>query len=789
MWRVFLLTSFLVACADLPEVPAGTCGNLVVEAGEDCDSVPDPAYDEMHTKKLACDQCAYTCDPGAPATTCPDGWGCGVDRRCRRGTGGFEQAASPPASFPHVSLVAGDRDGDTAADIVGGGDGHVGTLTAVNRQLAVDITSTFGAETLVGADLDGDGISEILWPSLRGGIQGSRGVHGGNAQPMLALGSLDIDQTTPGIQPAPPGTQIISVHLDDGTVVPYALMPATTGLAWIDLSKTVRGAPNVTAIQGSPGKMVVAIGNIDGAPGDEIAIGFVGASTIYPRHSDMSPMQPIALPQPLAGAPIFGLIDADATIDLLAPVQGPSGAIAKGTGTTLATVAVDDSRFSTPVPPACGTGTSPTAGALPKLAADLDGDGITDYVTREGIAHGTAGGRFCTAFGVSSNVSMSTTELVATLDANGDGRTDVAFASGIDTRITLVINKATGFEGHSIVVSHAPTELRPGSFDWDTYDDLLVVETAADGPSHLEIAKGTNVAASQVVLAGPDAPALSTIAAGAFGGDDVDDLVMLGTEPGREAPYYAQVALVGEGTDFFSQLGGPATGRVTRLLIGAVDGGTKRDDVVVMFADMTRNSTRVWVYPDQTSYLTDRDAREALSFDGTTAPPAALADLDGDTSDELVIATAQGLAIYDLQTVDAAPLVVSVPLATAITTVRRPGGDCLLLTSETAGATLACGLHDLPTFDSLTTEAVYGALATDLDADRNPEAILVGASTFATYDLETQTLREKFDRPASLAVPVATCTGDFDGDGVDDLAVGGDDSIELWWGIPREGTP
>src|ERR671931_20771 len=86
----------LAACMDIGEIPAGLCGNAIIDAaaGEDCDSHPNGgmpcgAVGSAHA-------CRYDCsaDPGA----CAPGWGCGADGICRAASGTFTQASTLPSS-------------------------------------------------------------------------------------------------------------------------------------------------------------------------------------------------------------------------------------------------------------------------------------------------------------------------------------------------------------------------------------------------------------------------------------------------------------------------------------------------------------------------------------------------------------------------------------------------------------------------------------------------------------------------------------------------------------------
>ena len=111
-------------CYDLPSVPAGQCGNLVLDTAEDCDGFSAFGGDAACGAPGDANQCAYVCDPTADATSsggpvCPDGWGCGQDGRCRRASGAFTEAPGSPWLFPVSTLGLGDVDGDGFADSIG----------------------------------------------------------------------------------------------------------------------------------------------------------------------------------------------------------------------------------------------------------------------------------------------------------------------------------------------------------------------------------------------------------------------------------------------------------------------------------------------------------------------------------------------------------------------------------------------------------------------------------------------------------------------------------------------
>jgi hypothetical protein len=108
----------LVGCAELPTVRSDSCGNGVIESGEDCDTFsPYPGTTcRASDKTLACHlDCSPDANGERPA--CPAGWGCDVNSVCRPPTGRFSQTKSVDVG-PLGALLAGDFDGDGRSDLL-----------------------------------------------------------------------------------------------------------------------------------------------------------------------------------------------------------------------------------------------------------------------------------------------------------------------------------------------------------------------------------------------------------------------------------------------------------------------------------------------------------------------------------------------------------------------------------------------------------------------------------------------------------------------------------------------
>ncbi len=119
LWRVLLpCAAVLGACADLPTISANTCGNKVIEPGEDCDGFS--IYSEARCRKPGeVGQCHLDCsgDVKGAASSCPQGWGCDVNAICRAPSGRF--SAGQTHNIGAVAgLMSADFDGDGRADIV-----------------------------------------------------------------------------------------------------------------------------------------------------------------------------------------------------------------------------------------------------------------------------------------------------------------------------------------------------------------------------------------------------------------------------------------------------------------------------------------------------------------------------------------------------------------------------------------------------------------------------------------------------------------------------------------------
>ena len=166
-----LMLVLLVSCTNEVTVASNTCGNYVLEPGEDCDQPGDACTKDC---RLAC----------SAMVACPDTMACGTDQICHAGTGRFHTSPITHA-FNATSFVLTDLDEDGAHDALGVTSGSVAVghggadPFATSEQLAAPFST--GASSL--GDFTGDGKADVLIPTA-GGVAGFE-TSSGTAQPAV----------------------------------------------------------------------------------------------------------------------------------------------------------------------------------------------------------------------------------------------------------------------------------------------------------------------------------------------------------------------------------------------------------------------------------------------------------------------------------------------------------------------------------------------------------------------------------------------------------------------------
>lgn len=173
-----LVLAVLASCQNLPELASGTCGNGVLDNGEDCDDISGNASaTSVCGAPNTAVACRFTCgaaqaDAGAASVTCPDGYRCGTDGICRQPSGSFEPTAS----------VAVSADRMMAADLGGAGAASILAVSRDVLDLGTPRMLAFGKDGMPAGDnvlegsfglggvgdADGDGHDDVLFSRLDG---------------------------------------------------------------------------------------------------------------------------------------------------------------------------------------------------------------------------------------------------------------------------------------------------------------------------------------------------------------------------------------------------------------------------------------------------------------------------------------------------------------------------------------------------------------------------------------------------------------------------------------------
>lgn len=495
--RAWLVVPFVacaaLGCKELPEIPAGTCGNHVVEPPEDCDGF---ARDGVPCHPPGgVDGCRLDCSPNANgvAAQCPTGWGCADERVCRPATGNFR---APGAAIPGTawSLLADDFDGDGHSDIV-----------SLERPLALGVTKArihyFSAGAPVGtyvsekqmispmaSDITRDSRSDIIFSF------GSVFVLAGEQSRSL------LTETYPSyFLGDSPGRALFVTDRDIDGEVPIAVfaeLDSTHGIFVFDsgtsfLRPIAELDGGVEFFASDP-----VLGNVFEShvvyPCEEVVFAYKGASEflVYslcesgaadePHWREEPHVEVVALdpPVPIERGVVLADVDGDGHLDgMVGTRDGPYVAYGDGTHLGVARrhtfVSLDESI---------------APDAMPLVGRDMTGDGAADFVFPEGLALSTTD----LATGMRGYITTRTrfglpwTEAYFG-DLNADGNLDVVCASNQGLDIDL-FSGTTSFEVNSFTISTTgPTEhLLVRDLDGDFVDDLIFSEIR-DSPNEDQV--------------------------------------------------------------------------------------------------------------------------------------------------------------------------------------------------------------------------------------------------------------------------------------------------------------
>lgn len=463
----------LGACQDLPDIQTGTCGNGVLEIGEDCEpNALTPtcgAADDVNA-------CFYECEATVP---CPDGYGCGADGRCRQAAGAF--VAQPPVTLVVDDIATGDVDGDGFDDLIAASGTSLQVRfgsSAADLAVALDGQVSTPETSLAVGLVDDDAAADLLIATAPG-VQTFLGhptrtldpfsypiaqIDGGAAVALAVAVDADADDPVDdvlvawgdeiGFAVSPAPNAVATLPDPDGPIVPNAALLAGP-LAVARLSST-RLAPAF----------------VDDSL--ELALGYPGASQVFLYRATAPPAAiaplgaPIDVGSPLnpGSALLFGWFDADHCLDLVVHVVGGGGRlrILRGTpsgGACTGALGAPEDLLT-------------LAGTTRLLAAaDLDGDAVTDLVTSDGLLALSGAVPAASRTLASAGAPF---EGAVVVDLNGDGAPDVAgFREGLPD-VDVLINAGVAFNRFVVSTTEPVQRLAGGDFDGDLTPDLAIVE-------------------------------------------------------------------------------------------------------------------------------------------------------------------------------------------------------------------------------------------------------------------------------------------------------------------------
>jgi hypothetical protein len=481
----------LVACARLPPIGEGECGNGVIEPPEDCDSFGIDGG-ALCRPKGTVGECHLDCSAtGAGQGACPAGWGCDLAGICRRPTGEL----NPPREFEvgtAAVLASADFDGDGRVDVLSSEPLDPFGVTRIkfhyfDEQAELRETRPFPRLLLSPAiaRMNDDARADVVFTDERVG---------------MLLGRTDrswVPETFSSYRF--PSTAIRTLTVQD------ALVEDTSGFLVFTLFEGVTGVYVPDPDNGMPRRLgtlpapverfvgdPVAAQVIEGALCKQTLVAFEGEArfTLFdvcqPGPAGSIVWRPqmtvaeIALdpPEPIVNGLLAADVNGDGHIDVIAGAAARSF-VAYGDGQTLATAV----PWSITTPEGAPIPDVP----MPLAVGDVTGDALVDFVFPAGIllSQPSSLGQSLYPSG-SAGQQRWTAAVIADLNANGH----LDILTGSRDRPGLNFFNGTGtpdFTFFAMPTSRPVEQLVVGDFDGDFIEDAAFTQESGGGQSELAV--------------------------------------------------------------------------------------------------------------------------------------------------------------------------------------------------------------------------------------------------------------------------------------------------------------
>ena len=481
MKRAVLATALaLVGCTSFQPVEPGECGNSVLEVGEDCDGFAALGENTACAPAEDANACFYVCTGSA---SCPEGWGCGTDGRCRRASGAFVIGDGSPWRFAVDNFDIGDVDGDGNADLIGN-DVQTITVRYGSPDGTFVQTLEFLTRTPAGpptfGHFDDDGRTDVVVPIDLGLFV----LLGTDARTLEPVAYAPLTWVTPSRRSL---SSVLTCSPISRRSCSFSIATPTGCFSSATRMLVNRFSFPPVQLRRCSGRCPARIFAELAPPPDReewaLAVPTKRSVAVYEMVGD-SPdearpqlVSTVSVPGAIHLGATFGDADGDGDADLLVSFKddllGRSRvAVAANNGGTLAAAAVylpafdRQSDASTPWPLAVG---------------DFSGDGKLDYVMRDVVVIAAAGvGMPVTQDQLipTANPLVGTWSGATTGDFNGDGVLDFAAATeGLDG-IDVFLSAGGLFSRFHTGTNNPPAVLRGADYDGDFVDDVAFVSKA-----------------------------------------------------------------------------------------------------------------------------------------------------------------------------------------------------------------------------------------------------------------------------------------------------------------------